>query len=78
MKYNEIKLEPHLEEFLRSKGILSKFKHYILAFYSEFEMKDLNHFSIQSAFTWAKTHEGHMFWSDLEVEFNNYVNSLEA
>lgn len=69
--YTLIKLSKKLEDFLRRKGILSKFKRNIMTFRSTKRIKGEEFDSMRKAFQWIHTDEGMHYWFKINKEFEN-------
>ena len=83
MKYSDITLNPLLIKFLKSKGILRKFKKYLLKdiernsndFNPAVKIANNNYHiisSILSAFFWCETTDGGVYWNDINYSWREY------
>ena len=68
MKYADVKLSPKLEKFLRKEKLLTKAKKYTAADngYITEAFK-----SLDDAFLFCATKEGHDFWWEIHKKFKN-------
>lgn len=62
---------PRLESFLKSKGLLEQFaKNFIIC--NDLTFATERYHTLDEAFIWSNTPEGHKFWSDMNRQFNEH------
>lgn len=63
--------------FLQKHNALKAYKRAFKATIIEYGERTKEYVSLGSSFVWAKTPEGHLYWSSLEMQWHRYFKSIE-